>query len=206
MFIQAIPPFKSKRTSVTPAGTSPTPSANGAQPAAVRTNSSNNANISTPLSPTAANRLNVNASSFRPTPKSAQPSSSPKVKEQQAATQNQPNPFFGTRPLKKTPPAHIKDDFNPFKYAKVVDASQIQPQWPYNGKRYITMFPPLPTPPQQQSPHMAHPGPPAPMPPPTFEDQSSDPAAQAAQAAARGYVYAYPPYGYPGQVCFIRPK
>jgi hypothetical protein len=76
------------------------------------------------------------------------------------------------------------------------------PQWPYNGKRYIMMFPPLPTPPQQQSPHIAHPGPPAPMPPPTFEE-NSDPAAQAAQAAARGYVYAYPPYGYPGQVCLF---
>lgn len=34
---------------------------------------------------------------------------------------------------------------------------------------------------------------------PTFEE-NSDPAVQAAQAAARGYVYAYPPYGYPGQV------
>ncbi|GJE88624.1 PAB1-binding protein-like protein [Phanerochaete sordida] len=204
MFIQAIPPFKGsggKRASIAPPGNSSAPSANGAHPPTIRTNSSNNANISTPLSPTAQNRLNVNASSFRPTPKSAstQSSGSPSAKEQQAAAQSSPNPFFGTRTLKKTPPVHIKDDFNPFKYAKVVDASQIAPQWPYNGKRYITMFPPLPTPPQQQSPHLAHPGPPAPMPPPTFEEQSSDPAAQAAQAAARGYVYAYPPYGYPGQ-------
>ncbi|EKM58280.1 uncharacterized protein PHACADRAFT_252488 [Phanerochaete carnosa HHB-10118-sp] len=199
MFIQSIPPFKGKRPSATPASSGPAPGVNGTQPPTTRTNSSHNAIAPTPLSPTAANRLNVNASSFRPTPKSAQPSSSPKAKEQQAATQGPPNPFFGTRPIKKTPPAHIKDDFNSFKYAKVVEASQIAPQWPYNGKRYITMFPPLPAPPQQQSPHMAHPGPPAPMPPPTYEDQSSDPAAQAAQAAARGYVYAYPPYGYPGQ-------
>lgn len=199
MVIQPIPPFKGKRSSVAPAASGPAPSANGAQPPTLRTNSTNNANTTAPLSPTAANRLNVNASSFRPTPKSAQPSGSPNAKEQQPVAPGPPNPFFGTRPLKKSPPVHIKDDFNPFKYAKVVEASQIAPQWPYSGKRYLTMFPPLPTPPQQQSPHLAHPGPPAPMQQPTFEDQSSDPAAQAAQAAARGYVYAYPPYGYPGQ-------
>ena len=43
---------------------------------------------------------------------------------------------------------------------------------------------------------MAPPVPP-PMPPPSHEEDS---AAQA--AAARGYVYAYPPYGYPAQVCY----
>ena len=41
---------------------------------------------------------------------------------------------------------------------------------------------------------MAPAGPP-PIPPPSYEEDS------AAQAAARGYVYAYPPYGYPTQVC-----
>ena len=35
-----------------------------------------------------------------------------------------PNPFFG-RSIKKSPPVHIKDDFNPFKHNKVVDASQV---------------------------------------------------------------------------------
>ena len=67
------------------------------------------------------------------------------------------------------------------------------PTWPFNGKRYMQMFPPIPPQPQQPSPPMVTPGPPPPM-PPTFEE---DPAAQ----AARGYVYAYPPYAYPGQVC-----
>lgn len=70
--------------------------------------------------------------------------------------------------------------------------------WPYSGKRYIQLFPPLPHNPPQQSPHMAPPGPP-PMPPPSYEEDS------AAQAAARGYVYAPYPYAYPGQVCFILP-
>jgi hypothetical protein len=36
-----------------------------------------------------------------------------------------PNPFFGTRPIKKSAPVHVKDDFNPFKHNKVVDASQV---------------------------------------------------------------------------------
>ena len=72
----------------------------------------------------------------------------------------------------------------------------IAPTWPYNGKRYMQMFPPIPPQPQQPSPPMVTPGPPPPMPPPFEEDP-------AAQAAARGYVYAYPPYGYPGQVCVV---
>ena len=36
-----------------------------------------------------------------------------------------PNPFFGARPIKKSTPVHVKDDFNPFKHNKVVDASQV---------------------------------------------------------------------------------
>lgn len=35
------------------------------------------------------------------------------------------NPFFGTRPFKKSPPANIKDDFNPFKQNKVGEANQV---------------------------------------------------------------------------------
>lgn len=69
--------------------------------------------------------------------------------------------------------------------------------WPYAGKRYSMAFPPPPQQPQHHQPHAnmptAAPVPP-PMPPPSYEEDS------AAQAAARGYVYAYPPYGYPAQV------
>lgn len=37
-----------------------------------------------------------------------------------------PNPFFGTRvPSKKNAPVHLKEDFNPFRHAKVAEASQI---------------------------------------------------------------------------------
>ena len=57
----------------------------------------------------------------------------------------------------------------------------------------------FPTPQHQPTQHPAHMAPPVPppMPPPSYEEDS---AAQA--AAARGYVYAYPPYGYPTQVCY----
>ena len=68
--------------------------------------------------------------------------------------------------------------------------------WPYSGKRYMQLFPTPQYQPAQHPAHMAPPVPP-PMPPPSHEE---DPAAQA--AAARGYVYAYPPYGYPAQVCY----
>ncbi|KAI8980172.1 hypothetical protein BD414DRAFT_516611 [Trametes punicea] len=208
MYIQPIPPFKGKRTSTSPsqqgqpgqpgqqppgqgqgqnqppAPQSAAPTANGgAKPAA------------SPLSPTAVNRLNVNASSFRPTakvspfspgsspnPNAASSTSSPKGKPAEAASpQGPPNPFFGPRLPKRSPPVHIKDDFNPFKHHKVIEASQVAPTWPYSGKRYMQMFPPIQQQPQQQSPPMAPPGPPPPMPPAPYEE---DPAAQ----AARGYM------------------
>ncbi|KZT00786.1 uncharacterized protein LAESUDRAFT_665282 [Laetiporus sulphureus 93-53] len=131
MYIQPIPAFKGKRSSA-----APTPAAGaGARAPSGGANAVGNG----PLSPTAANRLNVNASSFRPNPKSVSPSgpspgvngssSSPKPKQAEGAaspqTQGPPNPFFGTRIPKKAPPVHIKDDFNPFKYNKVVDAAQV---------------------------------------------------------------------------------
>ncbi|KXN84754.1 hypothetical protein AN958_12181 [Leucoagaricus sp. SymC.cos] len=198
MYIQPIPPFKgglkTKQTS--------TPGA-------------------TPVSPTTAtNRLNVNASSFRPNMKGAAITptnvASPKPKaETPNSTATTPvvnNAFFGVRPIKKSTVTHIKDDFNPFKHGKVTEASQAAPQWPHHGKRYTLMFPPVPHPPPHPT-HMgaattavgsaganaAAGGPPVQpsVPPPPYED---DQAAQAAAAArGGGYVYPYPPYGYPSQ-------
>ncbi|KAF9552068.1 hypothetical protein CPC08DRAFT_768596 [Agrocybe pediades] len=192
------------------------------------TNASNNANnkgpnaAMSPVSPSTANRLNVNASSFRPNLKAtsspkpspavpaagsgpASHSASPKPKSESAPAT--PNPFFGARVIKKSTPVHVKDDFNPFKHNKVVDASQISAQWPYSGKRYMQMFPPPQHSQNSQNQPPPHPGahmvPPVPQPmvQPTYEE---DPAAVQAQAAQqqqqhRGYVYAYPPYGYPPQ-------
>ncbi|KAG5644389.1 hypothetical protein DXG03_008617 [Asterophora parasitica] len=233
MVIQSIPPFKgpkTARTSVSPPANGAPAASNGANnaktnnngraaPVAAPSGSNANANPNAGgLSPaTAANRLNVNASSFRPNAKAnaftpgaaassnnagsnannanaASASASPKPKPETT-----PNPFFGTRPIKKSQPVNIKDDFNPFKHNKVVEPAQISGLWPYSGKRYAQLFPPPPPPHQlqHQQPHnMPAPGPP-PLPPPSYEEDS---AAQAQAAAARGYVYAYPgPYGYPGQ-------
>ncbi|KAG6817336.1 hypothetical protein H0H87_009934 [Tephrocybe sp. NHM501043] len=205
MVIQSIPPFKGDK-SRTPAPASTT--TNGTPSTSNGAAAPPNASTNGPMSPAAANRLNVNASSFRPNVKAnaftpggqnttttaaaatASASASPKPRPETA-----PNPFFGTRPIKKSPPVNIKDDFNPFKHGngKLAEPSSITALWPYNGKRYIQMFPPPQHPPHQQQPHaMPAPGP-QPISPPSYEEDS------AAQAAARGYVYAYPPYGYPGQ-------
>ncbi|KIM84875.1 hypothetical protein PILCRDRAFT_779165 [Piloderma croceum F 1598] len=200
MFIQAIPAFKGTKPRTSANATSANGNSSGSPSVTPRTEA--------PTSPTSAARLNVNASSFRPNPKanafspvtkarivSPNPSvasASPKPKPAESHFMQgptTPNPFFGARAIKKGTPVNIKDDFNPFKHNKVVEANQVAAIWPYSGKRYIQLFPPPPHNPPQQSPHMAPPGPP-PMPPPPYEED---------QAAARGYVYAPYPYAYPGQ-------
>lgn len=141
MFIQAIPPFKGKRTSTSNV------------PVSMSVSSAAPSGATSPLSPTAVNRLNVNASSFRPTVKSISPPvslnihmywwtliydyamqsgspnpnghASPKPKPGDTSSQGPPNPFFGTRLPKKGMPVHIKEDFNPFRHNKVADAAQV---------------------------------------------------------------------------------
>jgi len=76
------------------------------------------------------------------------------------------------------------------------DVHMLAALWPYSGKRYMQMFPQPQHPPAQHGPHMPPPVP-APMPPPTYDEDSGPPAA--AQQPHRGYMY-YPPYGYPPQV------
>lgn len=166
MYIQPIPAFKGPKRS-------PTPS----HGAATQTNGA-----AVPTSPTSTARLNANASSFRPTnlkanastpgptspiPSSTSASASPKAKPAESSPTS--NPFFGAKVIKKGA-IHIKDDFNPFKHNKVVEASQIVAMWPYSGKRYMSMFPPLQHQSSPQQPvHMAPPGPP-PIPHPVYED------------------------------------
>ncbi|KLO17196.1 hypothetical protein SCHPADRAFT_900824 [Schizopora paradoxa] len=199
MVIQPIPPFRGGKKSTSNEGKPTTSAASGGSPAQ-------------PLSPTSAQRLNVNASAFRPNPKavaftpvtsngpspSGSNSPAPPKKAQETvrpSAPQAPNPFFGTQTIKKSQSVSVKDDFNPFKHGKgTPETSQVGPNWPYTGKRYMQMFPPPPAPPTQQaSPHMASHGP-APPPPPSYDEDA------AAQAASRGYaVYAYAPYGYPGQ-------
>jgi PAB1-binding protein PBP1 len=201
MAIQPIPPFKGKKSQTASqpsnAATQATTKASGSGTFSLSTKSAESAKLDA-----AVNKLNVNATSFRPNPKAvaftpaspntavgASANSSPKTKPEGSSTSPPtPNPFFGKVALKKTP-VHVKDDFNPFKFTKVAEASAVNVIWPYQGKRYMQMFPPVQAPQQQQSPHMVPPGPP-PIPPPPYEEDQSIP---------RGYVYAYPPYAYPGQ-------
>ncbi|XP_006459522.1 hypothetical protein AGABI2DRAFT_201859 [Agaricus bisporus var. bisporus H97] len=206
MHIQAIPPFKGKAKQVSIHTVSATNGVNGSA-MSVTTAAPTSASPA-PMSPTTsnANRLNVNASSFRPNPKAAVSSNtgpppmasattshsvaSPKPKSESTVTTIN-NPFFGNKPLKKSAVSHIKDDFNPYKHGKVNDPSQAAPTWPYHGKRYAQIFLTVSHP----TPHPTHMGPPVqpPAPPPPYEEDPN------AQAAAARYVYPYPPYGYPAQ-------
>ncbi|CAK5268526.1 unnamed protein product [Mycena citricolor] len=197
MVIQSIPPFRGAKTRQSSQPQAVPPAKIPSMTASATTSALPPASPS-PVNANALGKLSANAPSFKPNPKAGtfspvgppSASGSPKPKAEQPAT---PNAFFGTRVLKKTA-THIKDDFNPFKLNnKVVEASQIAAMWPYNGKRYMLMFPQSPAPPPHAphpSPHMQPPGP-MPMPPQAGYDD---------EAAARGYVYAYPPYGYPGQM------
>ncbi|KAI6165614.1 hypothetical protein EDD17DRAFT_1753799 [Pisolithus thermaeus] len=170
MYIQPIPPFKGNKAR------SPAPQANGSA-----------SNTAVPTSPTsAANRLNANASSFRPNPKanaftpgptspnpsaaSASASASPKPKAEESAPAT-PNPFFGPKVVikKGLVLVNVKDEFNPFKNNKVAEASSISAIWPYNGKRYSNMFPTVQHQTPQQPTSMAPPGPP-PVAHPVYEE------------------------------------
>jgi hypothetical protein len=137
MVIQAIPAFKGKPSVST--GNVPTAAAAAA---------------ATPLSPTTAQKLNVNANSFRPggakpaAPPAPVPSASTSPSKSRAgdvrvsgntsgkvgrwlteiSEQTSPsttNPFFGNRPIKKGAVVNVKDDFNPFKHGKVPETNTI---------------------------------------------------------------------------------
>ena len=128
MVIQKIPPFAARK-----------------QPDATAQSATDSAGPASPASEAA--KLNVNAPTFRPgstavSPTGSGPSAakggpavvapaaipdatSPKVKAAETAVATVNNPFFGVRPAKKAAPVHIKDDFNPFKFAKVADSANI---------------------------------------------------------------------------------
>lgn len=184
MFIQEIPPFNRNkvRKPGTPAAPGTTPSGQPAAPAIQATPSS-------PTTAQATARLNANASVFKPNAnapvfKPVSPGATPPppkgkenvAKDAPAVAQTEPpNPFYGARaPTKKGVSVHLKEDFNPFRHSKVVDASQVSSIWPYNGKRFAALHPILPG---------IHPAPGINMPvpqisgPPT-QPHEEDPAAQ----------------------------
>ncbi|EJU04894.1 hypothetical protein DACRYDRAFT_14026 [Dacryopinax primogenitus] len=192
--ISEIPPFNPGKSKAIPAPkhglNSGGPTSGKATPAAGSTPST---------SPSNDFKLNINASSFRPnatapsfkpvngaSPSPAPaPSGSParpplSKKSPDEPAPSQPNPFFGSNPLKKGS-VHIKDDFSPFKHNKVAEASSTPSTWPFTGKRYAALLPPQPTPPPPQQ-----------MPAP-FEDENQQ--AQMAQAAYMQQMYAGYRYG-----------
>ncbi|PVG04455.1 hypothetical protein CPB86DRAFT_869117 [Serendipita vermifera] len=182
MFIQAIPPFKGgkpRQAGAPPPGTAAaTGNGASAQSTAASSNATTPAIEATPASPTTAqtnSKLNANATVFKPNAnapvfKPISPGATPPPKPKEAAKDTAaaaPNPFYGTRvPSKKTGSTHIKDDFNPFRHSKVVDASQVSSIWPYNGKRYAALHPapaPVHPAPGLNIPNPLIPGPPLPQ-------------------------------------------
>ncbi|KAG9085158.1 hypothetical protein FS749_004649 [Ceratobasidium sp. UAMH 11750] len=179
-------------------------------------------------------RLNVNASSFRPghgssASVSAGATPSPKTKANAPeAAAAPPNAFYGTKTFKKTQMTMLKEEFNPFKFAKVADAGSIPPTWPYTGRKFMLLFSapagtpqshqppapqtapqpqpqpqpqtqqPPPPPPQQPPPPGPHPG--HPPPPPMQQQTPPVPGPYEDDHGRNPYMQMYPyAYPYPGQ-------
>ncbi|KAG8882478.1 hypothetical protein FRB97_008207 [Tulasnella sp. 331] len=204
MMVPKIPPFDPSKRRVANNGAE----ASGSNGSVGSSAAADGSGIVTPTSPrtaaAAATKLNAGASSFKPNPNasafkpgsSASSSAAPPVKPAAAApvpeTSAAPNPYFGTRPIKKGTPVHIKDDFNPFKYAKVSEASAVPANWAFTGKRYMAVFPPIPHPPPPQQAHM-----PANAPPASYDESAQQ---VPPQSMPTGYptMMFYNPYQYPG--------
>ncbi|GAA6016605.1 hypothetical protein JCM11491_006013 [Sporobolomyces phaffii] len=108
-----------------------------------------NATSFTPGSSTIARKPSIAAgpSSPAPSPK-PQPQIVPVASgsSQPAAA---PNPFFGTKPLKRAGSSslNVKEDFTPFRLNAVLpEPGQAVPSWPFTGKPYRSMYPPQATP------------------------------------------------------------
>ncbi|GAA5903830.1 Pbp1p [Sporobolomyces salmoneus] len=110
-----------------------------------------NATSFTPGSSTTARKPSVVPSaSPLPSPK-PQPQAVPSASgsTQPAPSSSPPNPFFGTKPLKRAGSSslNVKEDFTPFRLNAVLpDPSQAVPSWPFTGKPYRSMYPPQATP------------------------------------------------------------
>lgn len=162
MAIQDIPPFnpaaKNAKNPAAPAGP-PSPAFSTAS----QTNAKLNINA-----PAFVFKPNPNASAFRPSlppaaapkppvvreipphhsqvkPRSPQPLAAqqapPQTTPQPVVSALPPNPFFGTKPFKRSAAVNVRDDFNPHKLTKVGDSTAYLPNWPYSGKPYRFLFP-----------------------------------------------------------------
>ncbi|KAF8753320.1 LsmAD [Rhizoctonia solani] len=135
---------------------------------------------------------------------------SPKPKAPADASATPPNPFYGTKVFKKSQ-MMLKEEFNPFKFAKVAEASSvavIAPNWPYTGRKFLMLFPgptvppqtsqPPPPQPQQpptQTPQAAAPQPP--HPPPPMQQQPTPPVPGPYEEEHARTPYMMYPYHYP---------
>ncbi|CAE6354181.1 unnamed protein product [Rhizoctonia solani] len=178
MVIQAIPPFNPNKGKGTGAGAGALSASGvkkeGREPLSVKP---------VPViikdrepSPTSAARLNVNAPMFKPGHGSsgstggATPPPKPKAPAPADAPAAPPNPFYGTKVFKKSQMTMLKEEFNPFKFAKVAEASTVAPLWPYTGRKFIQLFPNPSVPPQSSQPP-----PPQPQQTPTQTPQAPQP-------------------------------
>ncbi|CAE6461619.1 unnamed protein product [Rhizoctonia solani] len=209
MFIQAIPPFNPNKAKGAPAAGA---KKEGKEPLTVK-----------PVvvtkdrepSPTSAARLNANAPLFKPghgPSGSTGATPSPKPKTPTDAPAAPPNPFYGTKVFKKSQMTMLKEEFNPFKFAKVAEASSVGPVWPYTGRKFLMLFPgptvppqpsqpapPQPSQPPAQAPQAPQPQPP--HPPPPMQQQPTPPVpGPYEEDHSRSPYMMYPyPYHYPGQ-------
>ncbi|KAG8690731.1 hypothetical protein FRC11_009476 [Ceratobasidium sp. 423] len=162
-------------------------------------------------SPTSAARLNANAPLFKPghgSSGSTGATPSPKPKTPADAPAAPPNPFYGTKVFKKSQMTMLKEEFNPFKFAKVAEASTVGPSWPYTGRKFLMLFPgptvppqsSQPPPPQPQQPPAQPPQAPqpqAPHPPPPMQQQPTPPVPGPYEDDHNRNPYMMYPYAYP---------
>ncbi|GAB1525096.1 poly(A)-binding protein binding protein [Rhizoctonia solani] len=218
MYIQPIPPFNPNKGKGTPAaaGAQSTTGVkkDGKEGLGLKPVVSNKEREPSPTSAAAAAaaKLNANAPMFKPGHGSS-PSAgggatpSPKPKAPADASATPPNPFYGTKVFKKSQ-MMLKEEFNPFKFAKVAEASSVSPNWPYTGRKFLMLFPgptvppqtsqPPPPQPQQpptQTPQAAAPQPP--HPPPPMQQQPTPPVPGPYEEEHARTPYMMYPYHYP---------
>ncbi|CAE6473507.1 unnamed protein product [Rhizoctonia solani] len=212
MFIQAIPPFNPNKGKGAGTGVGAL-SASGVKKEAKEALTVKPVVVTKDRepSPTSAARLNANAPLFKP---GHGPSGStgatppPKPKTPADAPAAPPNPFYGTKVFKKSQMTMLKEEFNPFKFAKVAEASSVGPNWPYTGRKFLMLFPgptvppqsSQPAPPQPQQPPAQAPQAPQPQPPhppPPMQQQPTPPAPGPYEDDHNRNPYMMYPYPYP---------
>ncbi|KEI36723.1 uncharacterized protein L969DRAFT_54397 [Mixia osmundae IAM 14324] len=104
----------------------------------------------TPAPATSTSKINPKAPAFRPNANAAvftpgaSTSALNKSPLRKPAVLPPSDPFFGNKPIKKTKPIYVKEDFHPFKAGPPAEARNTPPAWEYSGKPYRQFLPALP--------------------------------------------------------------